>query len=220
MSASLGADIPIMRVIVLLITVGVLGTARAQLLDSIALFVREPARPIVRLDLKGSFVSNHNVRIAGIKLGLEHARRFQYGVGYNFLFTRVERDRFIPGIGARSSRLRLGYLSAYVDYAFYQRGPWEVRIPVQVGVGRGSIVYDDLAAEKQTLYRSGLITYEPGMTVQYRFLTYFGVGAGWGFRLVMRTRHSLDERLTAPVYTLGLRIFFEDLYKDFARGRE
>ena len=89
-------------------------------------------------------------------------------------------------------------------------------LPSTTPLGEGPKV----AAEKQTLYRSGLITYEPGMTVQYRFLTYFGVGAGWGFRLVMRTRHSLDERLTAPVYMLGLRIFFEDLYKDFARGRE
>jgi hypothetical protein len=43
---------------------------------------------------------------------------------------------------------------------------------------------------------------------------YLGVGAGWGYRLVMRTGHSLDERLTAPIYTLGLRIFFEDIYRD------
>lgn len=207
-----------MRFILLLVAGCAFHSMRAQLLDSIALFTREPARPIVRLDLKGSFVSNHNVRIAGVKLGLEHARRFQYGVGYNFLFTRVERDRPVPEIGTQPTRLRLGYLSAYVDYAFYQRGPWEVRIPVQVGVGRGSVVYEDLAGEKRTLFQSGLITYEPGMTVQYRFLTYFGVGAGWGFRLVMRTRHSLDERLTAPIYTLGLRIFFEDLYRDFAHG--
>lgn len=193
-------------------------SGQAQLLDSIALFSQEPARPVIRLDLKGSFVSNQNVRMMGVKLGLEHARRFQYGLGYSFLFTPMVRDRFVQGLGTRSTRLRLGYVHAYVDYAFYQRGPWEARIPVQLGVGNGSVVYEDLAGRKQKLFRSGVIIYEPCMTVQYRFLKYFGVGAGWGFRLVMRTHHGLDERLTAPIYTLGLKIFFEDLYRDLERG--
>lgn len=215
MSASLDADILfLMRSIALLLASFAFASGHAQLLDSIALFVQESPRPIVRLDIKGSFVSNHNVRLMGVKLGLEHARRFQYGVGYSFLFTPVERERAVHDRGGRPTRLRLGYALAYVDYAFYQRGPWEVRIPVQLGVGRGSVVYDDDAGRKQRLFRSGVIIYEPCMTVQYRFLKYFGVGAGWGYRLVIRTRHSLDERLTAPIYTLGLRIFFEDLYRD------
>ena len=192
----------------------------AQLLDSISVFLQEPPRPVIRLDMKGSFVSNHNVRMMGVKLGLEHARRFQYGVGYSFLFSSVERDRYVYGLGAWPTRLRMGYFHAYVDYAFYRRGPWEVRIPVQLGVGNGSVVYDDVVGRKQKLFRSGLIIYEPCMTVQYRFLKYFGVGAGWGYRLVMRTNHSLDERLTAPTYTLGLRIFFEDLYRTIQKNGE
>ncbi|MGV3638192.1 MAG: hypothetical protein ACO1NQ_11185 [Flavobacteriales bacterium] len=208
-----------MRTLLLFILLAPSLSGSAQLLDSIALFTKEPPRLIVRLDLKGSFVSNRNVRMVGVKVGWEHARRFQYGVGYSFLFTPVEKERFVDGLGIRSTRLRLGYVNAYVDYAFYQRGPWEVRIPVQVGVGSGSVVYRDPADRRQKLFRSGVVIYEPCMTVQYRFLKYFGVGAGWGYRLVMRTRHSLDERLTAPIYTLGFRIFFEDLYRDLGGDR-
>ena len=203
-----------MRTIIFLLAMGSGLFARAQLLDSIAQFTQQSPRPIIRLDMKGSFVSNHNARMVGVKVGLEHARRFQYGVGYSFLFTPVERERNVEGLGMRDTRLRLGYFNAYVDYAFFQRGPWEVRIPVQVGVGRGSVVYQDPNDRKKVLYRSGLFIYEPCMTVQYRFLNYFGVGAGWGYRLVMHTRHSLDERLTAPIYTLGLRVFFEEIYLD------
>lgn len=203
-----------MRTIILVLALCAGFPARTQLLDSIALFAREAPRPIIRLDMKGSFVSNHSARMVGVKLGLEHARRFQYGAGYSFLFSAVERERLVDGLGMTNTRLRLGYLNAYVDYAFYQRGPWEVRIPVQIGVGRASVVYRDTHDRAQVLFRSGVIIYEPCMTVQYRFLRYFGVGAGWGYRLVMRTRHSLDERLTAPIYTLGLRIFFEEIYRD------
>ena len=203
-----------MRLFLLLLVLGTGGGARAQLLDSIALFARESPRPIVRLDLKGSFVSNENVRLLGLKLGLEHARRFQYGLGYSFLFTPVERPRYVEGLGTLPTRLRLGYAHVYVDHAFYQRGPWEVRIPVQLGYGRGSVVYDDAAGKARKLLSSGLLIYEPSMTVQYRFARYFGIGAGWGYRLVLHTRSRLDERLTAPIYALGLRIFFEDLYRD------
>ena len=80
-----------MRCFFLFVTLMSFSFGKAQLLDSIALFMQEPPRPVFRLDIRGSFVSNRNVRLMGAKLGLEHARRFQYGVGYSFLFTPVER---------------------------------------------------------------------------------------------------------------------------------
>lgn len=64
----------------------------------------------------------------GVKVGLEHVSRFQYGVGYTFLASPVEQLRTVNGVAATPVRLRLGYVTPYVEYAFYQRGPWEVRI--------------------------------------------------------------------------------------------
>ncbi len=205
-----------------ILLLALLGTtaAHAQLLDSIALFASEPPRVVAKLDMRGSFVNNRNVRIAGAKLGLEHAGRFQYGVGYSFLLTPVSRERFVTGQGLVASRLRLGYVSAYVDHAFYQRGPWEVRIPVQVGFGGASLIYRDADDRKRKLLRTGLVIYEPAMTVQYRFLKYFAVGAGWGFRLVWQTGDKLDESLNAPIYTFGLRVFFGDLWRDLGPSQE
>ncbi|MEO8589054.1 MAG: hypothetical protein ABI432_06785 [Flavobacteriales bacterium] len=203
-----------MRPLILILSLWVLAPVRAQLLDSIALFLQEPPRPVLRLDVRGSFVSNQNVRLVGVKVGLEHARRFQYGIGYTFLFTPVRGQIQVEGLGTTEGRLRVGYITPYVDYAFYQRGPWEVRLPVQIGLGAGSVVYDDADGKTQKWARTGLITYEPTMTVQYRFLKYFAVGAGWGFRLVIQTGDDLGEQLNAPIYTLGFRIFFEDLWRD------
>jgi hypothetical protein len=203
-----------MRILFLLITLLSFPYAKAQLLDSIALFTQEPPRPVFRLDIRGSFVSNRNVRLMGAKIGLEHARRFQYGVGYSFLFTPVEREEDVEGVGLTTVKVRVGYITPYVDYAFYQRGPWEVRLPVQIGIGAGSTVYTDAEGEKQQVDRTGLLIYEPAMTVQYRFLKYFGVGAGWGYRLVVQTGEKLGENLSAPIYIFGLRIFFDDIWKD------
>ena len=194
-------------------------TACAQLLDSIGLFLQEPPRVVARLDVRGSFVSNSNVRFIGAKLGWQHAGRFQYGIGYTFLLTPVEQDVTVDGF-ATTARLRMGYVTPYVDYAFYQRGRWEVRIPVQFGIGSGSVVYDDAEGHTQRYARTGLLLYEPAMTVQYRFMKYCAVAGGWGFRLVLHTREDLGERLTAPIYIVGLRVFFDDVWRDIEAGAE
>jgi hypothetical protein len=203
-----------MRSLVFFIALFTLRTANGQLLDSIALFAAEQPRIVAKLDIRGSFIRNQNVRIMGAKIGLEHAGRFQYGIGYSFLFTPVSRDAVIEGTGATTLRLRLGYITPYVDYAFYQRGRWEVRLPVQLGFGGASTVYVDASGNKQKYQRTGLIVYEPAMTVQYRFMKYLAVGGGWGFRLVWQTGDKIGENLNAPIYSFGLRVFFGDLWND------
>lgn len=166
-----------------------------------------------RLDMRGSFVSNSSARFVGAKVGLEHARRLQYGLGYSFLLTPMEHEVAEAGTLYRST-LQIGYATPYVDYAFYRRGAWEVRIPVQLGIGAGQVRWVAADGSRITKARTGLLIYEPAMTVQYRFLRYFGIGAGWGYRLVVHTREGLGERLTAPVYIFGLRFFPGDFWRD------
>jgi hypothetical protein len=193
----------------------------AQLLDSIGLFLEERPRLTVGLDSRGSFISNQNVRMLGVKVGLEHGGRVRYGIGYSWLGTAVESEAEVVEEGVTrtvTTRVRLGLVTPYFSYAFYQRGPWEVSIPVQVGVGGGSLVYDDLEGNTLKLKRAFVFTYEPAMTVQYRFLKYFAVGGGLGYRLAF-TNASLDASLNAPVYIIGVRVFFGDVYKDM-RGEE
>jgi len=203
-----------MRVPVLFLALCCATATWGQLLDSIALFASEKPRMVAKLDVRGSFIRNRNVRIMGAKLGVEHSGRFQYGIGYSFLFSPVTREAVLPDVGATTLQLRLGYVSPYVDYAFYQRGPWEVRLPVQLGIGAASTVYRDADGRRRTDQRTGLLIYEPAMTVQYRFWRYLAVGGGWGFRLVWQTGDKLGENLNAPIYALGLRVFFGDLWKD------
>ena len=189
---------------------------RAQLVDSIGMFLQERPRFAAGLDTRGSFISNQNVRLLGVKAGLEHAGRVKYGIGYSFLRTPVEGEAVVIEEGAErtvTTKLRLGYFTPYFSYTFYQRGPWEMSIPVQIGLGSGSQVYDDLSGERRTLARSFVFLYEPAMTVQYRFLRYFAVGGGMGFRLVF-TPADLDENFNAPIYLFGVKVYFGDLYRD------
>ena len=194
-------------------------SVQGQLLDSIGQFLQEPPRFVARLDVRGGFISNRSVRFVGVKAGIDHGRRFQYGLGYSLLFPSEARDAQVEG-RTESGFLRMGYVAPYVDYAFYQRGHWEARIPVQLGFGAGSRSNRDAEGKRRTIARTGLILYEPAMTVQYRFLRYFALGAGWGFRLVIQTGDDLGERLTAPVYLFGLRVFLGDMWRDVRGAQE
>lgn len=208
-----------MRSLLLLLGLGACLGTRAQLLDSLGLFLEEPPKPVVKLDTRGSFISNRAVRMFGVKMGLEHGGRVQYGIGYSFLSSPVHRELYVEGEGVVGTRLRFGYVTPYFEYAFYQRGPWEVRIPVQLGIGAGSLIYHDQEGHMQRIRRTGVFLYEPSMTVQYRFLKYLGVGAGWGYRLAF-TGADLGENLTAPIYLFGVKVFFGDLWRDLRAGRE
>ncbi len=185
----------------------------AQRIDSIPDYLTEPPALIVKLDIRGSFISNENVRFMGVKLGLEHTGKVQYGIGYSFLYGPPEHEVQVEGVGTVNTRLRFGYVTPYFDFAFYQKNNWELRIPVQFGIGSGSVVYDDADGRTVKLRGSTVFLYEPCMTVQYRFLKYFAVGGGWGYRLVLHSG-PLSEGLTAPIYTFGLRVFFSDLWRD------
>ena len=190
---------------------------RAQLLDSISLFLGEQSRFTAGIDTRGSFISNRSVRMLGVKAGLEHAGRVRYGIGYSFLLTPVEREHNVTGQGTVTTRLRLGYFTPYFSYTFYQRGHWEVSIPVQLGIGGGSLIYHDADGRKRKLKQAFVFLYEPAMTVQYRFLKYFAIGGGWGFRLTV-TNAELDESLNAPIYLFGLKVFLGEMIREVQGG--
>lgn len=141
----------------------------------------------------------------------------QYGIGYSFLLSPVRGTAWIPGLGERTTRLRLGYVAPYFDFAFYKKGHWELRLPVQIGIGGGSVVYDGADGRTQKLEQSMVFIYEPCMTAQYRFLRYLAVAGGWGYRLTLRSAH-LADGLTAPIYIFELRVFFGDIWRDVKHG--
>jgi len=204
---------PMLRLSSVFVAMALGATLLAQRIDSIPDYLTAAPELIVKLDMRGSFIGNEGVRFAGIKVGLEHAGKVQYGIGYSFLLSPVEGKARVEGLGEVGTRLRFGYVTPYFDFAFYQKNNWELRIPVQFGIGSGSVVYEDAEGRKQKSQRSVVFLYEPSMTVQYRFLRYFAIGGGWGYRLVLRSA-PLAEGLTAPIYTFGLRVFFGDLWRD------
>lgn len=174
--------------------------------------IREKPKLELRLDSRNSFINQSGVRVYGLKVGVQFDNKLSFGLGYNQLWSEVNNSIEYKNVEHRS-KLRFYNISPYVSYVFYRDEKWELSIPVQFGFG--SSFYEN--TEKfgpDKIYQKFVISYEPAISFQYRFLKYFGAGLGIGYRLMLKPNRALEERFTSPVYIFKTKIYFQDLLQD------
>lgn len=180
----------------------------AQLFDSIRTSLEYKPKFLVKFDTRNSFISNQYAKIHGIKVGLSFNKTTNIGIGYHWMPKRsIEPD---PQ-NLNKIDLKFGYAIAFFEYNFYKSKRWSAEIPVQIGLGKAQYTDADFGVTKAS---SWIIIYEPAMTIEYKFLRYFGLGGGVGFRLAIKTDQQINESFTAPEYILRVKIYFGDIYKD------
>ena len=180
----------------------------AQLFDSIRSSLDYKPKFLVKFDTRNSFISNQYAKIHGIKVGLSFNKTTNIGIGYHWMPNRSIDFSFH---NSKNVDLKFGYAVAFFEYNFYKSKHWSGEIPVQIGLGKAQYTDTDLAIIKAS---SWIIIYEPAMTVEYKFLRYFGLGGGVGFRLAIKSNQQIKESFTAPEYILRVKIYFGDIYKD------
>lgn len=180
----------------------------AQLFDSIRTSFDYKPKFLVKFDTRNSFISNQYAKIHGIKVGLSFNKTTNIGIGYHWMPKRlIERNLS----NSNKIDLKFGYAVAFFEYNFYKSKYWSAEIPVQIGFGKAQYDYVSLPI---TIDSSWIIIYEPAMTIEYKFLKYFGIGGGVGFRLAIKSNQQIKESFTAPEYILRFKIYSGDIYKD------
>lgn len=164
------------------------------------------------LDSRGAFINQSSVRVFGFKLGLEYDHKLTFGLGYNQLISKVKNKIVDKGM-ERDVQLKYFYFSPFISYIFYRDEKWELSIPVQFGFGSSSYQFN-LENMKVNIFKAFVLSYEPAITFQYRFLRYFGAGAGVGYRLMIVPNKKIEEQFTSPVYLFKFKVYFQDLYQD------
>ena len=61
------------------------------------------------------------------------------------------------------------------------------------------------------------ILYEPITTIQYRFLRYFAVGGGIGFRIVLPNKPTPEDHFTSVLFVVKSKFYFTDAFRDFKK---
>ena len=179
-------------------------TASSQLIDSISKNIKGKPDFFIKLDTRGSFVSNRHVRINGVKGGLSFNKKLKLGVGYNWL-----KSNYQPYYNGANVNLVSHNISSFIDYVFINKEPFEYNANIQLGFGNVMYKQNEIKLESTIA-----LFYEQSISVELRVLKYLGLGFDVGYRFVVFNKKHIDEKLSAPVYIARLKLYFGDIYKD------
>jgi hypothetical protein len=51
------------------------------------------------------------------------------------------------------------------------------------------------------------------MNLEYKILNLVGVGAGLGYRIMLKNNSEIDHSFTSPIYVIRFRLIFDEIYK-------
>ncbi|HTL81586.1 MAG TPA: hypothetical protein VL651_07770 [Bacteroidia bacterium] len=205
------------RICVLLFLLFTGVNVHAQWLDTLRNDLHGSKWPTACFDSRNSFISNRRAHIWGVKAGVEFNSRLEMGLGYNFHDQHLTKDfTYLNPYGNPETvvgALHLAYVSVYAKYVYYKTEKWKFSImPVQLGFGRSSYVYPTERGNVKT-DRSGIVTFEPGISVSYKIFWWFGVGGDFGYRYMLVNNPAITENFNSPIYTFYVIFYWGDIYK-------
>jgi len=197
-----------------------LTAAKAQpTLDTIKYCLKQKPRPFAKLDSRNSFIDNSIVNIFGAIAGINYGKRLSFGVGYNQLYNppkNFNQDvEYINSFGKPyfvSSGIHFFYVSAAVDYAFYQTKHWEISMPLQIGIGQ-TYFQQTIHGKRSKIDAHTNFIYEPTISVDYKIVKWFGLGIDFGYRFLLTNDVKLNREFNSPIVTFGLVIYYSEIYK-------
>ncbi len=179
--------------------------SQAQFFDTISYSLKQKPQLDFKVDSRNSFISNRQARIFGVKVGLNFNKKVKIGIGYNWITS----DVFRP---SDKSFLKYAYLSPYFEYVYYKQDKWWLSIPVQFGLGWARYQYNNNSHTSPTYF---LLHYEPAMIGMYEPVRYLAVGGGVGYRLMLIGQKNLDNKLTAPIYIIKVKLYLDRFIRLF-----
>jgi len=191
---------------------------KAQLFYSIKADIKKKPTFQYKFDSRSAFIGNRNANVWGIKIGLGYNKRIRFGLGYNYLKSRLpSKVNLISPLSSEpiKARLRMRYISLYFEYVYYRKNKWELSVPVQLGIG--TTKYVSFTNPSQNYQTPGylVVLYEPCLSVNYRVLPYIALGTEMGLRLALYKNNQIKEQLTAPIYVFKVLFYWSDMINHF-----
>lgn len=197
----------------------VLTTKAQPALDSIINCLKKKPHLFVSVDSRNSFINNNIVSIFGARAGITYGKRLSFGIGYNQLYnppTSFKEDiEYINALGKPyfiNEGLKFYYISAAIEYTFYETKHWEISMPLQIGVGETYYQYI-LNGVKNKSNKNASFVYEPTISVDYKIIKWVGLSADYGFRFMLTNSKKLNQQLNSPIVTIGISIYYSEIYK-------
>lgn len=188
-----------------LLFIGIKGTS--QLFDSIQYSLRYKPKPVIKLDSRNAFITNTFIQTNAVKIGLNFNKTFKIGLGYNWLKKDYQQKSLLHPTDSTS--LKIHTLLAFAEFAYWKHKNWSSEIIVQIAGGNMQRLQNE-----NILLKTPIFVYEPAMLVDYKFLRYFSIGGGVGYRLAIKFNDLIKEQFTSPIYIYRLKIDFGRIFSD------
>ena len=189
-----------------------------NLSDSLRQVLQHKPVPTAKFDTRNSFITGKSAKVFGVKVGVSFRKTLTIGIGYNWIGTKFSEPLQI-GDDIFESEIKLRYVAPFLEYSFYKKGPWEATVPVQIGFGKSFLRYSSTSG-KENIHEGHVVLYEPGMAIEYKLFDVVGVGAGMGYRIMLKNNKSIEQQFTSPVYVLRIRLIFDELFKKYKKFSE
>ena len=199
-------------------------SAKAQLIDTIVSSFHTRPKVFFQIATYNSFVSNEQANTFGIRSGLEFNKRVRIGVGFYALTSDIVKQKIIAGASGNDTvgaQLEMGFASVSLEYVFYNKGQWQLSVPLNIGVGK-SYFWHYLEGQGDIRYKideKSVALMTLSVEAQYKIIKWVGVGAGLGYRQMLKDNSNINENFNSVIYNLGLRIFVDEIFKSIFKKK-
>lgn len=159
-----------------------------------------------QLDNRFSSIRNQKITVFGTKIGFQYKKLTRFGMGSSFIINPVYLNYFNKKTNQEeTNKISFWYFSFFNDWILYKNNNWELFLTEQLGYGKPSLikeVNDDVISDVNV----NLYVNEFSVQVNYKFTSWFGIGAGFGYRSLLNKKSVLSNTFDAPIYIAKLII--------------
>jgi hypothetical protein len=192
--------------------------SNAQVLDTIKASFHTKPRLFFQLDAYNSFVSSKGANTFGYKGGIEFNNRVKIGFGYYKLISDIIKEKTLTYDThvdtTQYAQLEMSFYPVSFEYIFYRTDPWQFSVPLNIGVGKSYFwYYKNLEKDKGQTDKETVALLTLNADAQYKIIKWVGVGAGLGFRVMLKDNNDIHENFNSIIYSLQIRLFVDEIYR-------
>lgn len=172
-------------------------------------------KPELVFDARNSWIDQQQVKLGGIRLGMEFRRVHRFGVGVyglNNPLVSNELEAFPDGI--EEVQYQFNYASIFYERVLYFNPKWEVNTALHLGTGNIDVFARNKGESDWYAYRNiDVRPVEGSVTAYYHLTWWMSLGGGVGYRYIRKAPDEVKDAYNNTVYVARLKIRIGRLVK-------
>ena len=197
--------------------------SEGQLLDTLSASFRKIPMPFFSFESNNSFVGKTPAWVTGYKVGVTFNSRISFGYGWYKLVSDIVENKKVQSESGHDTivpaQLEMKYKGISMSYVYLKNNKWVLSASLQPGWGKSYFEYFESRGNAARAFEHNVVMLEFGSGAQYKIVRWVGVGAGIGYRVMLKNNPSFDYNFNTLNYYLGIRIYIDEIYKTvFPKG--